>query len=397
MDEAASALPAAATGRATAARPITAGDLRELRHEAGNALTPALAYAQFLLRRVPAWATDQDRRALQGIAEGIERTARLLERTAGASGGAPEACHDLAAIVGRALSQVPPERWADLRVQPVTDGPLLGSWDADRLTQVLVNLLSNAVKYSQDRTPIQVTVRRLGASDWARVVIQDHGIGIEPDALERVFAGHRTDRAREAAPGTGVGLPVSRRLAESEGGRLWAMNVPGGGSAFYLELPLGAPRTSDGPGVPYASVLDAARPLASAPAPNGRSQHPRTALVVEDDAWTRCALTDALEAASFTVSQASNGYTGVRLAAQIRPDVILLDLNLPERSGARVLEDLKDEPATRDLPVVVISGQTSLLKPCDTARASAVLQKPIHPADLLARIERIVQPRRRGA
>ncbi len=104
--------------------------------------------------------------------------------------------------------------------------------------QALVNLLHNAAKYSAPGTPIDVDVRRLGATGWARVVVRDHGIGIDEEALEAIFAGHRTERACSTAPGSGIGLRLSRRLVEADGGLLWAMNLPDGGSAFYLELPL---------------------------------------------------------------------------------------------------------------------------------------------------------------
>jgi signal transduction histidine kinase len=208
-------------------------ELAELRHEVGNALTSASGYAQLLARRMPAWATEADRQVVVAIREAIERAHRLL-----APDRAPPVGQDLGLLIDDALSQVPPERGADVSLRWLATGPLTGAWDGAQVVQVLANLLQNAVKYSPEGSPIEVEIARAGAG--ARVTVRDRGIGVHPDDLDAVFAGYRTIAARRTAPGQGIGLRLSRRLAERAGGRLWATSTPGVGSTFVLDLPLGA-------------------------------------------------------------------------------------------------------------------------------------------------------------
>ncbi len=383
--EAPAALRSTATQGQTVApaAALVAEELRELCHEVGNALTTASGYAQFLLRRLPAWADERDRRALQGIVDSVDRACRLVHgRPPG--GAASRPVQDLAALLERVSSEVPPGRWPDLRVRCV-DGPLLGRWDPERLEQVLVNLIANAAKYSPPGTPIEIEASRLEHRGWARVVVRDHGIGIEEGALEAIFAGRRTARARKTAPVSGVGLRLSRRLVEAEGGLLWAMNVPGGGSALYLELPLDEPDQAERH--PPAVASPAA--LARDPARRERAR----VLLVEDGAWTRTVLVDLLERAGYAVAQASNGQTGLRLATLAPPDMILLDLLLPERSGLDVLNDLKSQPETRTIPVVVMSGHTDWLQERDGGGADGAVRKPFEDRSLLREVERVLAAR----
>jgi signal transduction histidine kinase len=226
--------------RGTAAEPAVAEAdnvaLRELRHEIGNALTPALGYANYLLRRLPAWTDERDRRALAAIAGSLRRVGRLIAAPAAAEAASAAApwC-DLRAALAEALSQVPDERYGDLVVHVPPDEPLEGDWAGEHVVQVLANLLDNAVKYSVPGTPISVEVS--APADAVRLIVRDRGIGIPPEDVEAVFRGHRTVEARQTAAGSGIGLPLCRRLVEAMGGRLRAVSRPGEGSAFVLTLP----------------------------------------------------------------------------------------------------------------------------------------------------------------
>jgi two-component system, chemotaxis family, sensor kinase Cph1 len=217
----------------------TTTDLYELRHEVGNALTVASAYAQRLLRRLPPGAQTGDREALEAIRESVERAMHLLDR-AGAARAAPAANgSDLRSLVAHASLEVPIQRRDDVQVQVLDSDPLVGGWDDERVVQVIVNLLLNAAKYSAPGTSIGVELGRFGAV--AQVVVRDKGIGIATVDQDVIFNGYRTDAARRVAAGSGIGLRVSRRLAEEQGGRLWVTSTPGAGSAFFFALPLGAP------------------------------------------------------------------------------------------------------------------------------------------------------------
>jgi two-component system, OmpR family, sensor histidine kinase MprB len=215
-------------------------ELRELRHEIGNALTAASAHLQLLARRLPAWADPRDQQALLGIQDALLRAGRLAKPP---GAGLPQSVCDLGTLVSLALSQVPPERADDVVVRARTEPLTLGVGRPEQVVQVLANLLDNALKYSLPGSPIEVETGRYGdwAGDWALIVVRDQGIGIDGEATKTVFAGYRTMAARRTAPGSGLGLQLSRRYVEAQGGELWATGMPGSGCAFYIRLPLARP------------------------------------------------------------------------------------------------------------------------------------------------------------
>ena len=110
----------------------------------------------------------------------------------------------------------------------------------------------------------------------------------------------------------------------------------------------------------------------------------KTVLVVEDDPWIRSLMADLLAGEGYAVVQASDGKAGLELAEQNEPDVILLDLAMPEKSGLDVLHELKSSKPTRDIPVIVVSAYAMLMMGSDARRADGVIQKPFDLADLLA-------------
>jgi signal transduction histidine kinase len=225
-------------------------ELRELRHEIGNALTAASAHLQLLVRRLPAWADARDQQALLGIQDALLRAGRLLKPP---GAGLPQSVCDLGTLVTLALSQVPPERADDLVVRARTEPLTLGVGRPEQVVQVLANLLDNALKYSLPGTPVEVETSRYGdwAGDWALIVVRDQGIGIDGEATESVFTGYRTMAARRTAPGSGLGLQLSRRYVEAQGGELWVTGMPGSGSAFYVRLPLARREPATPPGADW--------------------------------------------------------------------------------------------------------------------------------------------------
>jgi signal transduction histidine kinase len=206
---------------------------RELRHEVGNALTTASAYSQWLLLRRSDSADEREYRALQAIRDSVARALRLLDQSTASRSATP---WPLLEAVERAVRQVPSPRTCDIRVRRLTQDVPNVSADPDAVVQIVTNLLSNAVKYSPPGTPIDVEV---GCMDGkAEVIVRDRGIGFEPALTDAIFDGYRTPEASWMADGQGIGLRLSRRLAQQAGGRLWAASTPGRQTAFHLELPL---------------------------------------------------------------------------------------------------------------------------------------------------------------
>src|SRR3954469_1120322 len=212
---------------------------QELRHELRNALTAAIGYTAWLRLRSPQWMDERDRRAIDVIHDSVRRAIRLVQDENAVQPGEYCSLRRLAAI---AVGQVTALRSGDVIFSILTDDPLIGWWDAERIVQVLINLLSNAAKYSPIGTPIVVEIARHG--NWGRIVVRDQGIGIEETDLEAIFEGHRTELAQLVSPGSGLGLGLSRRLVEAEGGLLRVSSKPGIGSAFWVDLPLSVPDAS---------------------------------------------------------------------------------------------------------------------------------------------------------
>ncbi|MBI5015271.1 MAG: response regulator [Deltaproteobacteria bacterium] len=207
--------------------------------------------------------------------------------------------------------------------------------DTDKLKQVLINLFSNAVKFTAEGEVV-CSVRRDG--DQLTVDVTDTGIGIRPEDQERIF--HKFFQVESALgrdhKGSGLGLPLSRMLVELMGGRLEVESEPGKGSRFTFTVP--ELRVAPGPGE----------------APSREGGRPRV-LVIEDDPSALELLRKLIEAAGMEVLVASGGTEGLQAARRERPSVVTLDLLMPHVDGWQVLAELKADPETRSIPVVIVS------------------------------------------
>jgi signal transduction histidine kinase/ActR/RegA family two-component response regulator len=221
--------------------------------------------------------------------------------------------------------------------------------DEQKLSQVLRNLVANALKFT-DRGFVELRARRGEDRADDRIVFEvaDSGIGIAPEHHELIFRefaqvdGHIEPRMR----GSGLGLPLSRRLADLLGGTLTVTSALGSGSTFRLDLPLEtAPGATAGPAAPV--IKPQVAPAAPKPGP-------RRVLIVDDDLASRYVLKRWL-ADRYAIEEADTGHEGLRLAAG-RPDAIFLDVVMPDLTGFEVLERLKSDLATRDIPVVVYTA-----------------------------------------
>jgi signal transduction histidine kinase/CheY-like chemotaxis protein len=245
------------------------------------------------------------------------------------------------------------------------------SADRGRLRQIVYNLLSNAIKFTPDGGQISVEARWQGKD--ASVVVIDSGVGIAPGDLERIFEEFSQVgdiKAREA--GTGLGLALSRRLAEAHGGEIKVSSELGRGSRFELRLP--EARTASPTSIPEAPLaLPAPRP--------GISQ----VLVIEDDPGAVRLLREYLEADGYEVLVATDGEAGIAEARRHAPAAILLDVLLPGIDGWEVLRRLKADPELREVPVVVITVVDERNVAMSLGAVDYFL-KPVRPHELLARL-----------
>jgi signal transduction histidine kinase/ActR/RegA family two-component response regulator len=234
--------------------------------------------------------------------------------------------------------------------------------DEAKVAQVLRNLISNALKFTE-RGEVRVTARFDHSSSACRVVVADTGIGIAPENHELVFQefSQVANRLQFRSKGTGLGLPLSRRLAELLGGSLTLESCPGQGSAFGFIFP--------------AALRVAGTPQASHIVTEPTEKH--RVLVIDDEETPRYVLRQMLSGQpGLRILEAETGVEGLRIARQERPHAILLDLRLPDIPGQDVLDRLADDASTRDIPVIICTS--SVLGPDDKARlwrASAMLSK----------------------
>jgi PAS domain S-box-containing protein len=247
--------------------------------------------------------------------------------------------------------------------------------DRQRVKQVLLNLLSNAVKYNRPRGSIAVACEQPDAAR-VRITVTDTGMGIPAERLGLLFSPfERLGAEQTGEEGTGIGLALSRRLAETMGGTLEAVSTLGQGSTFTLDLP-----RVEGPVERYERLNGETQPAAEPAA-----QH-QIVLHIEDNLSNLTLIERILaQRAGVEVVAAMHGRLGLELAREHHPVLVLLDLHLPDMSGEQVLQRLRDDPETASIPVVIISadatpGQTQRLL---SAGASAYLTKPIEVRELL--------------
>lgn len=251
--------------------------------------------------------------------------------------------------------------------------------DRRRLRQVLLNLVSNAVKYNRAGGEVHLDAERQG--ERVALTVRDTGMGIAPALLARLFTPFdRLDAEQGPVQGTGLGLAVSRQLALCMGGDIEARSTPGVGSTFTLHLPAAML-----PAREMLPIKTASDPL-SATAPNSQ----RTVLVIEDNP-SNLALIQALVARrpEWRLVTATDGHQGIARALEIKPELILLDLNLPGLGGEAVLARLRAEVALPRLRVVIVSAdaQPDTIARLRAAGADDYLTKPLSVPSVLALLD----------
>jgi CheY-like chemotaxis protein len=253
--------------------------------------------------------------------------------------------------------------------------------DRQRLLQVLLNLLSNATKYNGRTGRVGIWVSRT-SDDRAKISVSDSGPGIRAQDMERVFEPFdRLGAEHSRVEGTGVGLTLSKHLVERMGGEIGVASTVGFGSTFTVLLPLTV----------GADEFDKAVPeTIEAPTLRGALR----ILHVEDN-LDNLALVEQILARHREVEliAATLGGLALELARRHRPDVILLDLHLPDMSGMDVLSRLRSDPTTTEIPVVVVSADATAerIARLDAERVAAYLTKPIDVRELLRVIESVAQ------
>jgi CheY-like chemotaxis protein len=232
--------------------------------------------------------------------------------------------------------------------------------DATRLRQVLLNLLSNAVKYNRRDGQVHIEAVPHGAE--VRLRVKDTGRGMSGQQLRHLFEPfNRLGVDGEAIEGTGIGLAIVKTLVERMGGSVHVDSVLGQGSVFEVRLQAGELVLQAAPAAPPAGTVPGPSPApASAHAPAAHGGHParrHQVLYVEDNAVNALIIGELLARRNdLQLHVAVDGASGVAQALAIRPDLILLDMQLPDCDGFEVLRRLRAEPATAGIPCIALSA-----------------------------------------
>ena len=392
--EAAVADAEAARDAAEAATRATSGFLSRMSHELRTPLNAVLGFAQLLetADKPPLPATQ--RRWVARIHQAglylLEMISDVLDLSRIESDTLQLASESLAidTLIADAVvlvEQRASQRGITIRSERAPDA-LWVRGDATRVQQILINLLSNAVKYNRERGLIEVHARQ--AAGRIEIEVRDSGLGMSAEQLAQLFQPfNRLGRERSIVEGTGIGLVICTRLAHLMGGELRVASVAEQGSTFTLLLPAGAPPDPAAPSLPTA-------PGAAASQSGGRRVH-----YIEDNPVNVEIVRAALaQRGGIALEHSDTGSEALRrllAPGARRPDVILLDLHLPDIDGIALLRRLKAEPATLSIPVVMASADAMGASVDEAIAAGAIdyLTKPLDIAQMLRVLDRCFEAR----
>jgi PAS domain S-box-containing protein len=365
--------------------------LSRLSHELRTPLTSILGFAQLLQmgRLNPAQQTE----SVDNILKAGRHLLRLIDESvdiAGIEGGRMafslepvrigDVMKDALDLIGPAAQQ----RGIEIRLFPAHADCYLTA-DRQRLVQVFLNLLSNAVKYNCEHGSITLSCGESRDKGKLTVLVADTGPGIAPELRERIFTPfERLGAEGSGVEGTGLGLALSLQLVQAMGGTIDLESEVGAGSTFSVTLPI-----VDGPAVQLGGINS----CGPAPDDAGPTYPPCTVLYIEDN----LANLEVMELVlayrpGVKLISAMQGRLGFELAKEHHPDLVLLDMRLADIPGRQVLGRLQSDPATVDIPVVILSAEAlpgdidSLL----TAGARAYLTKPFQMDVILELMEELL-------
>ena len=358
-------------------------------HELRTPLTTIIGFSEMLVAEVEpeghqAWVEDLHRVHDSGryLLELINDILDISKIEAGKmevhveTFGVPALVRDLKDIM-RPLSE--PRKNRLLIECPEDVGNMHG--DRIKVRQCLLNLLSNACKFT-DQGTVTFSASRVAkeGSDWLVFRVSDTGIGMTPEQLGKMFRAfsQADDSTSRRYGGTGLGLALTKKFCQMMGGDVSVVSEPGKGSTFTIELPAVAPKQAG------TLTVTPAAPPATATAPDASSG---CILVIDDDPAVHQLLANALGSTGYTLKFASSGAEGLRLAKELRPVVITLDVIMPEMDGWVVLARLKDDPDLAAIPVIMLTVRADqdfgfamgvadyLQKPIDRERLISVLRR----------------------
>jgi PAS domain S-box-containing protein len=375
--------------------------LSRMSHELRTPLNAVLGFGQLLSRQL---AGTEHAEAVSYVLTGGKHLLELINDVldisrieAGEMSLSLEPIH-LAALVDETLRLMEPlATAADVTLLPAAgDADVLVLADRQRVRQILLNVLSNAIKYNKEGGNVWVSWVLDG--DVVRLSIRDEGPGIAPELHRRLFEPFdRLGAESTKVEGAGIGLALTRSLAELMGGHLSVSSIVGHGATFTVTLPARAGAPQPQPHVAHPSA--AAVGHRSVAACSDGHLGPATLLYIEDNEPNVHVVEHLLALRpGWSMIHASLGMLGVELARAHHPDLVLLDLHLPDQFGGDVLLALKRRDDTKDIPVVILSADASpgLASRLVLAGADRFITKPLDVEVVLSLLDEVSRGRLRA-
>ncbi len=328
----------------------------------------------------------------------------------------------LATYVKMSFNHIASQKNLEFRVKTAEDLPAALTSDRQRIEQIIKNLMSNALKFTQKgavtfsidmaRNGMAFRNKSLNRLPVVCLSVSDTGIGIPKDKMDLIFEAFKQADGSTSRQygGTGLGLSISRELARLLGGEIHLESEPGKGSTFSLYLPISPPAdATEAPAPPPPAKFEKAAPKPETPAEDpllapempappkvesipddrlGIGPDDKCILIIEDDPSFAKVLAGQSREKQFKILASATGEEGLALARKHQPAAIILDINLPGMNGWDVLDKLKENPATRHIPVHMMSAYDENI---EAYRKGAIgyLTKPVNPEDLESAFDRI--------
>jgi PAS domain S-box-containing protein len=370
--------------------------LSSMSHELRTPMNAILGFAQLLQRDKKEPLSERHKERVGQILKGGEHLLRLIDDILDLSrieaGGVsistePVAIVDVLAQVTTTLGPLAAYRGIRIDVDALPAKVSMVSADRTRLSQILMNFGSNAIKYNRPAGNVTFIVASPSA-ETVRVTVRDTGVGIPAEKQNKLFQPfQRAGQETGAIEGTGIGLVISKRLAQLMNGDVGFRSVPGEGSEFWVDIPAHASKTS-------SSAPPAARAASAGQFAGGER---RLILYVEDNPANVTFMEDLVSSFdTIDLLSSPTAELGVELARARRPDVILMDINLPGMSGLDALRALRAAPETTEIPVIALTAAASERDRQRGIEAGffRYLTKPVKVDELVTALEALLLPRR---
>ncbi|HYP76774.1 MAG TPA: PAS domain S-box protein [Polyangiaceae bacterium] len=370
--------------------------LSSMSHELRTPLNAILGFAQLLQRDRKSPLNERQLEKLDYVLKGGEHLLRLIDDILDLSrveagqvsvSAEPVGVAEVLSEVRSTLAPMAARFGVELRLEPLPDAGRQVIADRTRFVQILINFGSNSIKYNRPGGVVRLVVSNAGAA--LRISMIDDGIGIPLDKQDKIFQPFQR-AGQEAGPieGTGIGLAITRRLAELMSGSVGFVSEPGKGSEFWLDLPVFEESRVR---MPASMPKLASETLSTLTEPSYK------VVYIEDNPSNIAFMRDLLEEFErINLIAIPTAEVGIEVVREQRPDLVIMDINLPGMSGFEATRRLRDWPETADIPVIALTAAAMV---GDRKRASEAgfrkyLTKPVKIDELLQLLKELLPTRR---